>query len=317
MQFDELSDTSRLLMEIDLQPLQGTRFQPTGFPDLGAATYEGPDGTPMLLVESAQSMANRLEEVCWDEVDDHWVDPLDGLPYVDIEDENGDPLTNSVLESHRLNSPYILESDDETFKNQLKEEMGGLEEGAVNLRDFASKLLKYDANCLLHGVFLSKGDLAGGRLRIPRALSAFIDASDVDVAASGGVKADRVDPSGELGGGTNKGFGNVPFHRDEYTGKITAYFNLDLSQIRGYGLDQPAEDMLIGLALFKIRKFLDEGLRLRTACDLEPAGDFTVKRPDGYQIPELSNLTEVMPGLIAEASGGFADPTVTTVTFES
>ena len=45
-----LADTSRLLMEADLRPIQGTRFQPTGFPDLGAATYEGPDGTPMLLV---------------------------------------------------------------------------------------------------------------------------------------------------------------------------------------------------------------------------------------------------------------------------
>ena len=49
-------------MEADLKPLQGERFQPTGFPDLGAATYQLPDGTRMLLVESAQSMANHLEK---------------------------------------------------------------------------------------------------------------------------------------------------------------------------------------------------------------------------------------------------------------
>src|SRR5207253_6245313 len=49
------------------------RFQPTGFPDLGAATYDGPEGKKMLLVESAQSMANRLEGVCWDTVAHDWV----------------------------------------------------------------------------------------------------------------------------------------------------------------------------------------------------------------------------------------------------
>ncbi len=55
---------SRILMEVDLKPVQGSRFQPTGFPDLGVASYELADGTSMLLVESAQSMGNRLEVVC-------------------------------------------------------------------------------------------------------------------------------------------------------------------------------------------------------------------------------------------------------------
>ena len=35
----------------ELKPLQGTRFQPTGFPNLGAARYRGPNGDEMLLVE--------------------------------------------------------------------------------------------------------------------------------------------------------------------------------------------------------------------------------------------------------------------------
>jgi CRISPR-associated protein Csb1 len=64
--FSVLNGAPRLLIEADLKPIQGTRFQPTGFPDLGAATYTLYDGTEMLLVESAQSMANRFEEVCWD-----------------------------------------------------------------------------------------------------------------------------------------------------------------------------------------------------------------------------------------------------------
>jgi CRISPR-associated protein Csb1 len=70
LDLSSLKDTSRLLIEARLKPLQGTRFQPTGFPNLGAATYKAPDptnpnGVSMLLVESAQSVANRLESVCW------------------------------------------------------------------------------------------------------------------------------------------------------------------------------------------------------------------------------------------------------------
>lgn len=60
-----LATESRLLFSVELKPLQGDRFQPTGFPSLGAATYQTADG-PKLLVESAQSMANRLEATCWE-----------------------------------------------------------------------------------------------------------------------------------------------------------------------------------------------------------------------------------------------------------
>ena len=74
---------------------------------------------------------------------------------------------------------------------------------------------------------------------MPRALTGFIEARGVTVAPSGGVKNDIVNPSGD----TKRGFGNVPFHREEYCGEITAYFNLDLALIRGFGLgEQEAED---------------------------------------------------------------------------
>lgn len=66
MDLDLLKNAPRLLLEADLSPVVGRRFQPTGFADLGAAEYSLPDGTPMLLVESAQSVANRLEKTCLD-----------------------------------------------------------------------------------------------------------------------------------------------------------------------------------------------------------------------------------------------------------
>jgi len=39
-----LNDQSRLLFAISLKPLQGQRFQPSGFPNLGAATFKTAKG---------------------------------------------------------------------------------------------------------------------------------------------------------------------------------------------------------------------------------------------------------------------------------
>lgn len=297
-----LANAPRLLLEAHLQPLQGTRFQPTGFPNLGAATYDGPNGERMLLVESAQSMANRLETVCWDRSADDWVAPLRGLPLVKVMDKRGKPLTNTVLEAHRINSPYILEGKDKSVFQTLKAELADMEEGPVDIKKLAAVLLKLDANALIHGVFLAKSDLAGGRLRLPRALSSFIEAENIKEAQSGGVKNDHVKPGkGEEGKTSKEGFGNVPFARSEFTSaRIVAYFNLDLAQIRAFGLGQAAADLLIALALFKIQALLASGLRLRTACDLEVKVDgVLIKRPADFVLPSLTELEKALPGLIA------------------
>lgn len=310
MDLSSLREAPRLLLSATLSPVLGTRFQPTGFPDLGPATYETADGRKMLLVESAQSMANRLETVCLNATADGWVAPLAGLPFVAVNESGGTPLTNSLLEAHRLNSPYILEGKDKTFFETLRAELGVKEEGRVNLRQLAAVLLKYDVNSLLHGVFIAKKEISGGRMRVPRALTAFIEAAEVKVAASGGVKNDAVNPSGDA----KKGFGNVPFHRDEFTGTITAYFNLDLTQIRGYGLGAEVEDLLIAIALFKIQALLNAPFRPRTACDLEVEA-VSVTKPESYQLPSLKEISAALPGLIAACSDHYASPAITTVTY--
>ena len=311
MDLAALKTSPRLLLTATLQPVLGTRFQPTGFPDIGAARYTTADGQDLLLVESAQSMANRLETVVWDTANNNWVAPLKGLPFVSVNNKAGEQVTNSLLEAHRLNSPYILEGTDKTFFTTLRKELGADEEGRVDLRKLATVLLKYDVNSLLHGVFIAKKEISGGRMRVPRALTAFIEASEVKIAASGGVKNDAVNPAGDA----KKGFGNVPFHRDEFTGRITAFFNLDLAQIRGYGLGEAAENLLIAIALYKIQSLLGAPFRPRTACDLEVTG-ITVKAPKDYALPTLAELTQALPGLIAAAKDQFASPAVTTVVFE-
>ena len=278
-----------LLFEVPLKVRQGHRFQPTGFPDLGAAEFDTPEGRS-LLVESAQSMANRLEAVCWDESTNDLVEPLRGLSYVKVLRESK-YLTSSITDSHRLNSPYILESKDKTFFTVLQGELGALEKGPIDRKVLAQKLLKYDVGSLVHGVFLAKKELAGGRLRSARALTAFVEADGVKVAPSGGSKQDHVDPSGKAfgQGGAEKGFGHVPFPRDEYTAdKITLYASVDLAQIRGYGLDADATKLLILLALFKLRLFLDSAMRLRTACcfELQDEGDIVGKNIAKFTLPD-------------------------------
>lgn len=293
-----LEKTNRLLFSVQLRPVQGDRFQPTGFPSLGAASYQTKDGHK-LLVESAQSMANRLESTCWDSANNRPVHVLEGISHITI-NHKGAFLTDSMLESHRINSPYILESGDRTFIETLKKDLGGLEEGPIDRKKLSDVLLKYDIGSLLHGVFLAKKELAGGRLRIARALSAFIEASGVKIAASGGVKNDHVNPSGD----TKSGFGNVPFSRDEYVAdQIDCYINFDLAQIRGYGLEPKIQNLLILLALYRVRKLLDGDLRLRTACDLEPIDreNIVALRPNNFKLPKLSELEEALATAICDS----------------
>lgn len=111
---------TRRLYEVQLQPVIGSRFQPTGFPDIGPAQFERPakDGNTeaMLLVESAQSMANRLEAVGWDEGAQSPSSVLAGLPWVRViaADDEGRYLTSSRTEAHRLASASSAQQDSTT-----------------------------------------------------------------------------------------------------------------------------------------------------------------------------------------------------------
>ncbi|MBW3597270.1 MAG: type I-U CRISPR-associated protein Cas7 [Planctomycetes bacterium] len=278
------------------------------------------------MVESPQSVANRMEMTCWDGIKQDLISELRGMPFIRIVDDKGQRVSNSLLEAHRINSEYIMDKKkdvrrvvesangkppklaDTKFRDDFIAEIEYQSDGRVNWEKFRKALFKYDPNSLIHGCFLEE---IGGRLRVARALSAFIEAIGVGVAESGGVKNNIVQP--ELKGGE----GNVPYHRTEFTAeKITAYFNLDLSLLRSYGFDDDAHQFLIALALFKIRRFLSTELRLRTACDLEPVNGLHVIRPkNGLEIPPEKDLLDECTTLIAKCTKAklFADPHITEV----
>src|SRR6266446_3815804 len=318
IEYDNLATIPRLLIEAELRPLQGDRFQPTGFADLGPARYTLPDGTEMLLVESAQSVANRMELACWDGATQGLLPELRGLPYIKIIDGNGAHVSNSLLEAHRINSEYVMKDSRrvtatngrrelarQSFNDEFASEIGYEKTDRVDWEKFRLGLFKYDPNSLIHGCFLEE---IGGRLRATRILSGFIEASGIASAESGGVKNNIVQP--ELKGGE----GNVPFHRTEFTAReIKAYFNLDLALLRGYGLQEAATKLVVALSLFKIQRFLSTGLRLRTACDLEIDGALTVTRPAAFTIPDEKASLAECTRLIGECKDQFAAPPITEV----
>lgn len=329
--FEKLENVPRLLIEAELKPIQGERFQPTGFPDLGAAVYDRPDGKRMILVESAQSVANRLEATVLDESGIDLAKELKGLPYLGTTIySGGEPIgrTTSLIEPHRINSPYIIggsilkEEDPKTkgkkFKEIFEDKAQYRKGGNLNWNTIAAAFLFYDSNSLLHGSFINVID---GRLRISRSISGFIEAEDVNEVVSGGVKSDVVDPKGELQlidqtaeESKKYVYGNIPYHRMEYTAdRIVAYFNFDISLLEGYGLPKEAKELLIALGLYKVRKLLNQGLRLRTACDFVVTDEVKVTNPDGFEIPSEDDLLEIVQEKIqaCSSSGLFAAPAVT------
>src|SRR2546423_1635621 len=209
--------------------------------------------------------------------------------------------TSSIQEAHRLNSPYIIANDG--LKKRMTDEVGSKDTGPLDIRKLANAVFKVDAGAVLHGVFLEK---VAGRLRLQRLLSGFIEAEGAEVVASGGVKLDRVNPSVE--GGAKEGYGNVPFARTEFAAKrVVAYFNLDLATMRGYGLGGNAERLLVALALYKMLRFLNEGTRLRTACDLE-VKSLAATRPATVDLSNhaglMSEIEQALPQMIQACEFG-------------
>jgi len=314
MNTNDLLNAPRFLLEAELKPAQGRRFQPTGFADLGAAEYSLPDGTSMLLVESAQSVANRLEKSCLNGDGPDVAPELNGLAYVaaTLTGKGENIRTSSLVEAHRIGSPYFLLNKE--FKDKLAEEMAYNPKRPLNWHKIYATLFRYDPSSLIHGVFLSL--LEGGRVRTPRALTGFIEASRIERVVSGGVKNSAVDPKGELQvvdakAGEAGVYSNVPYSRIEYTAdKITAFFNLDTALISGYGLPAEANSLLLALSLLKIRRFLHTQLRLRTACDLQLV---TVRAtaPADFELPEETPLLAEVKSGIKACAPLFAKPPVT------
>ncbi len=307
-----LKGESPLVLMATLEPIVGDRFQPAGFPEIGHVIYKAPrkNGSTenVCIVDSAASMANHLESVCWRGAHDlDLVEDLDGLPYIrcvtgDVADrtlpsDKREVVVTSLTEGHRIASSYFFG----TRKNRKWDGKGAQRIGNDSLiakESFGDELAKpthfgihsdgetiahppphrwwnvfktifrFDPSSLVHGVFFTEW-----QVKIPRALTAHLEAFGAGRVDRSGVKFDR------LGKTTS---GQPIFAVDDATAEfIRATFVLDVSLIRSFGrkrgegenetqlgLCEKQQELLVALALWKVQKLIESPFRFRSGCHL-------------------------------------------------
>ncbi|MGC8730913.1 MAG: type I-G CRISPR-associated RAMP protein Csb1/Cas7g [Halothiobacillaceae bacterium] len=276
----------RVLITATLELTNGRFLQPTGFPDIGPCIYRDKDGRRWCLVESEQSMANRLEAVCMKDPG-VWVDDLKGLPLIAVRNPQRDLLTTNLCEPHRVASSYILEgklNSNKTVKEKLEDKLGLKNGGAswpLGKRHVLNGLiLGLDPSALLHGFQFVQWEFVG--LRQTRLLHGRLEAElaeDPEVHY-GMVKWDAIEPESTREKKANKGQSMAVKSRI-VPRDIIATFEIDMLGLRSLALDDEQKKFLLGLALWKIGAFLANkpsfdprsrqtlpSLRLRADCYL-------------------------------------------------
>ena len=320
----------RLTLHASMKPASGLdRFQPAGFPEIGHVIYDAPrpddSVQKVCIVDSAASMANHLETVCL--ANEHSLDLADelkGMPYVECRTDDGWPnvtvddrgprrlVVTTLSEGHRLASSYFLDgrlagSDqlyDRKFGDVLRDEFGIADLGkkshplAEQWWTVFSAIFRYDPNSLVHGVlFPAMG------IKLPRMLTAHLEAFDASRVRSSGVKFDKL-------GKTSSG--QPIFSVDEETaGEIVATFVIDLALLRSFGrgdggLNGAQKELLLALALWKIERLLRGPFRYRSNCDLE----LHELRIRGREEPAELHAVDIQTAI---ERAEFSTPPVTTV----
>lgn len=292
---DVLKGESPLVLTATLEPIGSDRFQPAGFPEIGHVIYKAPrkDGRTenVCIVDSAASMANHLESVCQRGPHDlDLVDELSGMPYIrcvtgDLVDgklptDKRETVVTSLTEGHRIASSYFLDgvvltSDgtktDGKFEEKLIKQFGVVLSGSSKAHPPAERwwgvfetIFEFDPNSLVHGVLFPQW-----QIKIPRALTAHLEAFGAGRVDRSGVKFDRL-------GKTMSG--QPIFAVDDVTAEsIRATFVLDVGLIRSFGrkkdektlgLSEEQQEFLVALALWKIQRLLASPFRFRSGCHL-------------------------------------------------
>lgn len=312
---------SRTVIKAELAPAVYSSFQPTGFPDIKASRFVVP-GTNQenLLVESPQSIANRLEATIWNAAKQDLHSIFTGLPYVRLIDKaTGGCIASSLSLPHRLASAYISKSKD-PFSKRLVNDLNSL--------GIAAATFKYCSNSLLHGCFYSH--VEEGKHKALRLMGGRIDALNIAPVVTGGAVKDPISASGKdfdlseiitgkAEGGDDRasksGAGNIIHYAEEFVAQsIEAVFFIDDALIAALPLEECAKSLLRSIACWKIYAFLQSDLRLRSNCIFEVMGEPEVSGT----VPPLEDLEQKIPELIKQcaAKGLFADPAVTEITLD-
>lgn len=290
-----LKGESPLVLAATLEPIVGDRFQPAAFPEIGHVIYKAPrkDGSTenVCIVDSAASMANHLESVCQRAAHDlDLVDDLVNMPYIrcvtgdldggKLPSDRREVVVTSFTEGHRIASTYFLEGfplNEDGFKTSTKLQADLVNRFGIVLPGSSKAhppsdmwwgifktIFEIDPNSLVHGVLFPQW-----QIKIPRALTAHLEAFGASRVDRSGVKFDRLGKTAS---------GQPIFAVDDATAEsIRATFVLDISLIRSFGrkkrdtqlgLSEKQQQFLVALALWKIQKLLESPFRFRSGCHL-------------------------------------------------
>jgi CRISPR-associated protein Csb1 len=138
--------------------------------------------------------------------------------------------------------------------------------------DVFKGIFEIDPNSLVHGVLFPQW-----QIKIPRALSAHLEAFGAGRVDRSGVKFDK-----ELGPKSDKRVQAIFAVDDATAESIRATFVIDVSLIRSFGrtknvegkdtqlgLSEKQQEFLVALALWKIQKLLASPFRFRSGCHLK------------------------------------------------
>jgi CRISPR-associated protein Csb1 len=327
---ETLYGQDRVVITASLELTNGRFLQPTGFPDIGACIYRDKEGRRWCLVESEQSMSNRLEAVCMKDPG-VWVDELKGLPVIAVRDPERDLLTTNLCEPHRIASSYVLDGKfkgGKTMKALFEEKLGlknGGDSWPLGKRAELEKLVfALDPAALLHGFQFVQWGFVG--LRQTRLLHGRLEAELADDAEVhyGMLKWDAIEPESTREERANKGQ-SIAAKSRIVPRDVIATFDVDMLGLKSLVLPDDQKKFLLGLALWKIGAFLANkpsfdprsrqtlpSLRLRADCylrcrSIKWEGD---SRADVTTADDLIKALPQMPdfsGLVKEVLSGDGD----------
>jgi CRISPR-associated protein Csb1 len=282
---EQLYAQDRVVITASLKLTNGRFLQPTGFPDIDACIYRDKEGRRWCLVESEQSMSNRLEAVCM-KSPGVWVDDLKGLPLIAVKNKAHDLLATNLTEPHRIASSYILDGKRvgntgdmrALFESKLGLRNGGDFWPLDKRKDLEELVFALDPAALLHGFQFVQWKFVG--LRQTRLIHARLEAelAEEPEVHYQMVKFDQIEQGTQPE--TNKGQ-SIAAKSRIVPKNIVATFEIDVLGLKSLSLEEDRKKFLLGLALWKIGTFLANkpsfdarsrstgpSLRLRADCYL-------------------------------------------------
>lgn len=318
---ENLYGQDRVVITASLALTNGRFLQPTGFSDIDACIYRDKEGRRWCLVESEQSMSNRLEAVCM-KSPGVWVDDLKGLPLIAVRNKAGDLLATNLTEPHRIASSYILEG-----KRAANGDMRALLEAKLGLQnggdfwpmdrraDLERLVFALDPSALLHGFQFVQWKFVG--LRQTRLVHARLEAelADEPEVHYGMVKWDAIEPESTREERANKGQ-SIAAKSRIVPKNIIATFEIDVLGLKSLSLEEDQKKFLLGLALWKIGAFLANkpsfdprsratgpSLRLRADCYVTCDGSISWSGNSSKGTTSTKELLGAKPSGLGEANG--------------